>query len=166
MGFNEFPGLPDRFYPLLESDERPLRKGEQQAWYSPHCFPNIKQIVSRVREVRRALLSTTNLTRVYIMSNGKPEWLRELKHALEEDAVGGTMGPWEHITTSRDLRLTREQRHNGQTVDMAIAQRAEVFIGNGVRFVVLFFFGDGSGANRIARCLVICGLYSLISFRV
>jgi hypothetical protein len=139
MGFNEFPGLPDRFYPLTESDQRPLGEGEQQAWYSPHCFPSIDQIVSRVREVRRALLSTTDLTRVYIMSNGRPEWLRELKHALEEDAVRGTMGPWKHITTSRDLRLTREQQHNGQMVDMAIAQRAEVFIGNGVRFVVLFF---------------------------
>ncbi len=140
MGFNEFPGLPDRFSPLTESDEQPLGEGEKQAWYSPHCFPNIEQIVSRVHEVRTSLLSTTNLTRVYIMSNGRPEWLRELKYALEEDAVGGTMGPWEHIATSRDLRLTREQRHNGQTVDMAIAQRAEVFIGNGVRFVVLSFF--------------------------
>jgi hypothetical protein len=139
MGFNKFPGLPDRFFLLTKSDERPLGKGEQQAWYWPHCFPNIEQIISRICEVRKSLLLTTILTRVYIMSNGRPEWLRELRQALEEDAARGDMGLWEHIMTSRDLRLMREQRHNGQAVDMAIAQRAEVFIGNGVRFVVLFF---------------------------
>jgi hypothetical protein len=66
-------------------------------------------------------------------------WLRELRQALEEDAARGDMGPWEHITTSRDLRLTSEQRHNGQAVDMAVTQRAEVFIRNRVRFIVLFF---------------------------
>jgi len=41
------------------------------------------------------------------------------------------MDEWEHIGSSRDLRLTREQRHNSQAMDMAVAQRAEVFIGNG-----------------------------------
>jgi hypothetical protein len=39
----------------------------------------------------------------------------------------------EHIGTGRDLRLTGEQKHNSQAVDMVIAQRAKVFIGNGVR---------------------------------
>ncbi|KAH9958798.1 hypothetical protein BGW80DRAFT_1564856 [Lactifluus volemus] len=41
------------------------------------------------------------------------------------------MDEWEHIETSRDLRLARERRHNFQVVDMAIAQRSEVFLGNG-----------------------------------
>ena len=57
----------------------------------------------------------------------------ELKDALQEDARREGLDEWEHIGTSRDLRLTGEQKHNSQAVDMAIAQRAEVFIGNGVR---------------------------------
>lgn len=86
-----------------------------------------------MREVRAELLPTTKLTRVYVMTNGKPEWLRELKDALQEDARRLRLREWEHIGTSRDLRLTGEQKHNSQAADMAVGQRAEVFIGNGVR---------------------------------
>lgn len=128
--YNEFPGLPDRFSPPSLSD---AQTSKEEARYRAHCFPNIEQIVSRVREVRASLLSRTRLTRLYVMTNGRPEWLEELKVALQEDAERG-LGRWEQITTSRDLRLTREQRHNGQAIDMAIGQRAEVFLGNGVRF--------------------------------
>jgi hypothetical protein len=40
----------------------------------------------------------------------------------------------------RDLRLTGEQKHNSQAVDMAIAQHAEVFIGNGVHHLAFVCF--------------------------
>jgi hypothetical protein len=83
-------------------------------------------------------LLPTKLTRVYSMTNGRPEWLQELKDALQEDARREGLDEWEHIGTSRDLRLTGEQKHNSQAVDMAVGQRAEVFIGNGVRLLVLF----------------------------
>ena len=105
----------------------------ERARYRAHCFPDLEQIVLRVREVRASLLPTTKLTRVYSLTNGRPEWLQELKDALQEDARREGLDEWEHIGTSRDLRLTGEQKHNSQAVDMAIAQRAEVFIGNGVR---------------------------------
>ncbi|KAH9958137.1 hypothetical protein BC827DRAFT_617814 [Russula dissimulans] len=130
MGFNGFPGLPDKFPPPAVSISGNAPPGEVTR-YAAHCFPDIEQIVSRVREVRAELLPTTKLTRVYMLTNGRPEWLRELKDALQEDARRERMGEWEHIGTSRDLRLTREQRHNSQVLDMAVAQRAEVFIGNG-----------------------------------
>jgi len=139
MGFNEFPGLPDKFTPVAyPSDGYDDRYGydlspEQRAFYRAHCFPEIEQIVSRVREVRASLLRTTKLTRVYVLTNGRPEWLQELKDALQEDARRERLNEWKHIGTSRDLRLTREQKHNSQALDMAVAQRAEVFIGNGVR---------------------------------
>ncbi|KAH9960226.1 hypothetical protein BGW80DRAFT_1365369 [Lactifluus volemus] len=61
------------------------------------------------------------------------------------------MDEWEHTVvlreklgvfprngTSRDLRLTREQRHNSQAVDMAIAQWSEIFVSNGVLRVLFF----------------------------
>ncbi|KAI9453286.1 hypothetical protein F5148DRAFT_1233692 [Russula earlei] len=130
MGFNGFPGLPDKFPPPppYGPDNVPP---EEVVRYNRHCFPDINQIVTRVREVRVSLLPTTSLTRVYVMTNGKPDWLRELKDALQEDARREGLDEWDHIGTSRDLRLTREQRHNSQALDMAVAQRAEVFIGNG-----------------------------------
>jgi len=134
--FNEFPGLPDRFIPPPSND---AQLSEEQARYRARCFPEIGQIVSRVREVRASLKSTTRLTRIYVLTNGRPEWLQELKDALQEDALRERMDPWQHISTSRDLRLTREQRHNGQAIDMAVAQRAEVFLGNGVSFAPTFF---------------------------
>jgi hypothetical protein len=134
--FNEFPGLPDRFNPPPYSD---AQLPEEQARYRARCFPEIGQIVSRVREVRSSLKST-RLTRIYVLTNGRPEWLQELEDALQEDALRERMGPWRQISTSRDLRLTREQRHNAQAIDMAIAQRAEVFVGNGVSFAPTFFF--------------------------
>jgi hypothetical protein len=139
MGFNEFPGLPDRFItPASSSDSYDNHYGydlspEKRARYRAHCFPELEQIVSRVREVRASLLRTTKLTRVYVLTNGRPEWLQELKGALQEDARRERLDEWEHIGTSRDLRLTGEQKHNSQALDMAVAQSAEVFIGNGVR---------------------------------
>lgn len=135
--FNELPGLPDRFIPPPWSD---AQVPEEQARYRARCFPEIGQIVSRVREVRASLKSATRLTRIYVLTNGRPEWLQELKDALQEDAVRERLDPWLHISTSRDLRLTREQRHNGQAIDMAVAQRAEVFLGNGVSFAPTSFF--------------------------
>jgi hypothetical protein len=141
LGFNEFPGLPDKFTPPKHSGSYDNDYGydippEERARYRAHCFPEIGQIVSRVREVRASLQSTTKLTRVYSMTNGRPEWLEELKVALQEDARREGLAEWEHIGTSRDLRLTGEQKHNSQAVDMAVGQRAEVFIGNGVRHMV------------------------------
>jgi hypothetical protein len=143
MGFNEFPELPDRFSASIPPEE------DNHVHYRMHCFPEIEQIVTRVREVRTSLLATTTLTRVYVLTNGRPWWLQQLKDALQEDArreYGLGLDKWEHIGTTRDLQLTREQRHNSQAVDMAIAQRAEVFLGNGVRSTsnpFCLFFGGG-----------------------
>ncbi|KAI0245903.1 hypothetical protein BJV78DRAFT_1136456 [Lactifluus subvellereus] len=130
MGFNEFPGLPDRFSPPAVSSWGNASL-EEHAGYQVHCFPEIEQIVSRVREVRASLLPRTVLTRVYVLTNGPPKWLQKLKHSLQEDARKEGVEEWEQLGTSRDLRLTGEQRHNSQAVDMAVAQRAEVFLGNG-----------------------------------
>jgi len=59
LAYNKFPGLPDRFSPSpLRSDgqmpEGPVR-------YHAHCFSDMEQIISRMREVRASLLSTMRL---------------------------------------------------------------------------------------------------------
>jgi hypothetical protein len=139
MGFNEFPGLPDRFSPP-EVPSAGIASTEKLTQYRAHCFPEIAQIVARVREVRTALLPATPLSRVYVLTNGRPEWLAELKDALQADARESGFDAWTHIGTSRDLRLTREQKHNVQAMDMAVAQLADVFLGNGVSLCVFLNF--------------------------
>ena len=67
------------------------------------------------------------------MTNASPTWLDTLKVALSE----GGGGEWRQIASSRDLKLSWEQKYVAQTVDMMIGQRAQVFIGNGVRFFKL-----------------------------
>ncbi|KAK2463845.1 hypothetical protein APHAL10511_004150 [Amanita phalloides] len=118
-GYNSFSDLPDRFVP-------PPGGGtpENADIYLRHCFPNVTQIAERVRDVRRRV---EGLRKVYVMTNGKGEWLAELRAAL----VGGTGGEWDMVTTSRDLTLSWEQKPVSQTLDMYVAQRAKAFIGNG-----------------------------------
>ncbi|KAI0284066.1 hypothetical protein BC826DRAFT_1109927 [Russula brevipes] len=95
MGFDEFP--PPQYRAL--------------------CFPDVEQIVVRVREVRASLLLTTRLSRAYVLTNGRSEWLEVLKDVLQD----GGLDTWVHIGTSRDLNMTKEQQHNAQAMDMAVA---------------------------------------------
>ena len=77
------------------------------------------------------------------MTNGDNQLLLELKQALMDDANRCKLSngetndwkfewTWEGISTSRDLELGWEEKRVGQALDMYIAQRSEVFLGNGV----------------------------------
>lgn len=122
-GFNEIPSLPDRFEPPAGGGAG-WNTPENYAVYAARCFPRIEQIVGRVKEVLKTPTGR-NLDRVYVLTNGKVEWLTELKEKL------GELREWKSVQTSRDLRLSWEQKYVAQAIDMMIAQRADVFIGNG-----------------------------------
>jgi hypothetical protein len=128
-GFNSFPELPDHFTPPPWHDWEDTTD-EHYAWYMPHCFPNIEQIVDKVQEIRKTQ-SAAGLRNVFIMTNGAREWVAELKDALKKAA------PWEKIASSRDIQLTWEQKFVAQAADMLIGQKAQVFVGNGVSTLVL-----------------------------
>lgn len=125
--------------------------------YKRRCYPTVEQIVRRVREIR---MEQPRLGRIYVMTNGKEEWLEELQLALlvdsdshyirintsdsglngnsesESESDGQVvqelkLGRWQEVHTSRDMVLDWEQRHVAVSVDAAIAVRADVFIGNG-----------------------------------
>ena len=53
-----------------------------------------------------------------------------LKGALQKDG-------WDDLKSSLDVRLDGEQGYVAMAVDMAIVEKAEVFVGNGVS---LFFY--------------------------
>ncbi|KAI0065828.1 hypothetical protein BV25DRAFT_1913261 [Artomyces pyxidatus] len=121
--FNSFPQFPDRFTPP-EGGGWGINTPENYAKYMDRCFPDIPSIVKRVMEIK-ASATGRQLDRIYVLTNGPREWLAELKEALRRAAT------WKSITTSRDMRLSWEQKFVAQAVDMQIAQQADVFIGNG-----------------------------------
>ncbi|THU79661.1 hypothetical protein K435DRAFT_973071 [Dendrothele bispora CBS 962.96] len=103
-------------------------------YYFEHCLPEIDQIVARLREVREEMGSSSSsssgeggkvdLKRLYILSNGKASWLNELGKELKGDG-------WVDVRSTTDLRLDKQQKYVSGAIDMAIAEKAEVFIGNG-----------------------------------
>lgn len=95
-----------------------------------HCWPDIDGIVKRVRVVKEEYEG--KIDGVYVMTNGKYPWLGELKDALMK---GGRI---KRATSSRDIELhSGAEKLAGQAVDMEIAARAGLFIGNGVSFFFL-----------------------------
>lgn len=132
MGFNSFATFPDQW-------ASPAGGGwgettdENMALYMRRCFPTVKQIVARVDEIRLHPASK-GIKDVYIMTNGKADWVDELKGSLR------AMGGWDKIASSRDMTISAEQKEVAQAVDMMIGERAQVVVGNGVSLSV--FTGD------------------------
>ncbi|OAX40787.1 hypothetical protein K503DRAFT_791176 [Rhizopogon vinicolor AM-OR11-026] len=117
MGINQHPVLPDRFdrSPYVNDTDARL------AYYLGHCWPSTEQVVEKLRDVREEY---PGLRRVYVLSNAGAWSLDELKSALEEDG-------WDDLVSSADIVLDSEQKYVAMAVDMAIAEKAEVFVGNG-----------------------------------
>ena len=145
MGFNEFPGLPDTFDPrpyaspsaapnasraaAADADADAPPQGETRlGYYMRHCLPSAAQVAARLHAVRAAHPAGTagGLRRVFVLTNAGWAWRRALERALRADG-------WADVRAGADLVLDAEQRYVAMAVDMAIAERAEVFVGNGVR---------------------------------
>ena len=75
------------------------------------------------------------------MTNAEKSFLNELEERLAEDGWGtdsspdgaaSNRGKLFRLTSTKDLVLDDEQFHVSGAIDMAIAEKAEVFVGNGV----------------------------------
>ncbi|KAF9485830.1 hypothetical protein BDN70DRAFT_870720 [Pholiota conissans] len=128
--WNLLPFLPDKFDPPPPPPGITLLKGtntpENEAAFLARCLPFPEAIAHKVREARREYREHTGhrLDVLYIMSNDGTTWLDALKETLRADG-------WNRIVTSRDLRLTAQQKDVGVAVDMDIGRQSAVFIGNG-----------------------------------
>jgi FMN phosphatase YigB (HAD superfamily) len=135
IAFNKHVDLVDRFdwFHALEKYEaqrnassNPISDEERERvveeYYLEHCLPTHEQIVDKLRILRK---ERPGLKRVYVLTNGWGFWFNGLKSKLLEDG-------WEDMKGSLDVRLDKEQDYVGMAVDMAIAEKAEVFLGNGV----------------------------------
>lgn len=136
---NTLPGLPDTFtLPgagimdqfRIPTDWRRDRQNvltpEAAAIYRRRCYPTVEQMAHKVREVL-ATPAAQGVRRLYVMTNAKAEFVDELRAKLVE-----VKDDWEVIASSRDLALNWEQKYISQAIDAIAAQRAQVFIGNGV----------------------------------
>lgn len=135
QAYNKFPGLPDTFSPPSTEDKEADKNGdgvidseEKENYYLRHCWPEIDEIVEKLREVRK---ERPDLQRVFVLTNGWSWWVDNLREALVENLKEEER--WVDVRSSMDVQLDREQEYVNAAIDMAIAERAEVFIGNGVR---------------------------------
>ncbi|EPQ50299.1 hypothetical protein GLOTRDRAFT_101820 [Gloeophyllum trabeum ATCC 11539] len=131
MGLNQFPSLPDKFDPTPYINT--TREDEKTEYYFEHCLPTTEQIVERLRKVRE---DHPSLSRVYLLTNGWGWWLSGLKDALREDG-------WADATSSLDIQLDAAQSYVGMAVDMAIAEKAEVFFSSLSSNVVMLRMAKG-----------------------
>ena len=124
-GLCQLPGLPDAFTPPKRNPGKYTQQETDD--FMRACYPSVEQMVDKVKEIR-GTEQGKGLNKIFIMTNGERGWVRDLKDAFS------AMGGWELIASSRDLELSIEQKYVSQAVDMLIGQRADVFVGNGVRF--------------------------------
>lgn len=127
-GLCQLPNLPDVFTPPKRNPGKYTQQETDD--FMRACYPSVEQMVDKVKEIRRTEQGKS-LDKIFIMTNGERGWVKELKDALS--ATGG----WGLIASSRDMELNLEQKYVAQAVDMLIGQRADVFVGNGVRFPLL-----------------------------
>ncbi|KAI0661162.1 hypothetical protein C8Q70DRAFT_911435 [Cubamyces menziesii] len=123
VSVNAFPEMRDPFV-VPPHEEWGNNTPENVEVYRRRCLPTIEEIVSKVAEVR-AEPAARGVHRLYIMTNGDLEYIAELKDALH------AAGDWEMISSSRDLVLSWEQKYVSHAVDLLVAQRAQVLLGNG-----------------------------------
>jgi len=123
-GLNTQPGTVDKDITLVEGEGGSLTLASVNA-FQRACYPNINQIVERVRQIRQTK-EGKGLGSVFIMTNGSPEWVEGLREALMKDH------PWKLIASSLQIQGSWEQKFVASAVDMMIAQRSDMFIGNGV----------------------------------
>ncbi|KAI8975906.1 hypothetical protein BD414DRAFT_467669 [Trametes punicea] len=123
VSVNAFPEMMDPFV-VPPHEEWGNNTPENVEIYRRRCLPTIEEIAQKVAEVR-ASPAARGVRRLYIMTNARQEYIRELESALWE------AGEWEMISSSRDLVLTWEQKFVSHAVDSLVAQRAQVLLGNG-----------------------------------
>ncbi|TFK40450.1 hypothetical protein BDQ12DRAFT_679433 [Crucibulum laeve] len=126
--WNLLPQLPDKFVPP-PGGEWGKNTPENEAKYMVHCLPTFDFIVQKIRDardeyVRAGKAGERTLDVLYLLTNDESEWLDNLKATLGRDG-------WHTVVTTKELILDMEQKDVNMAVDMDIARRAAVFIGNG-----------------------------------
>ncbi|KAG5735191.1 Myosin-1, partial [Termitomyces sp. T112] len=124
--WNQLPKLPDRF---IMDPNIPWNSTEYFAAHAERCLPDSDTIIKKARNSRDDYVKASpgrrrTLDIMYLLTNEKGEWMEKLKAALHKDG-------WNTIVTSNDLELDSEGVDTNMAIDMEIARKAAVFVGNG-----------------------------------
>jgi hypothetical protein len=112
--------LPDKFE--APSSAHPAASVEKR--YQRHCFPTTAEMTAKIQELRGSKIGR-NLRHLHIVTDAGEDAVSDLIVSLRN------LAKWETISSSRDLVLDREQQYVADAVNIMIAHRAKVFIGNG-----------------------------------
>lgn len=119
--FNKLPGFPGNENLPPSADMPPASR---LGLYTAKCLPDITTVVGRARRMRKnhPLLRT-----IYVITDNAA-WSEELRRWLLSDG-------WERVFVGSDVHSAWGEREMGEVVDMEIARRSGVFVGNGVSWV-------------------------------
>jgi hypothetical protein len=124
---NLWPELSDKFVNPPDSGNGTASDKAKEI-YRKHCFPTEEELLDKIRAARREYLSAKpgrTLDVMYILTNAKKDWIETFGKRLRAEG-------WGTIVSTKDLKLDDEQTEVGMAVDMELARKAAVFIGNGV----------------------------------
>lgn len=113
-GWNQLDFLPDRFTSTAathEPNEFDPATDPRARYVISRCWLEIDAIVQRLRALKKEYTGELKLKQVYVSTNGKEEWVGQLKRALMKDG-------WDKVMTTRDLKLSWEE----SGVDSAIGE--------------------------------------------
>ena len=120
VSFNKLPKLPGNENVPPPPD---MVEATRMGLYRAKCNPPVLDIIARARRMHK---NHPQLKVVYIMTDGPAEWVDEVRRWLLSDG-------WEKVWVGRsDLYPAWSDHELGVAVDMEVARRAGVFVGNGV----------------------------------
>jgi hypothetical protein len=154
---NLWPTLPDKFPPPPGSGGG-IATDSAKALYRQHCLPTedeLRETIDRARAEYIASYPDKILDVLYVMTPAAPEWLNQFAETMRLDG-------WATVVGSSDLVLDMQQTEAGMAVDMEIARRAELFIGNGVSTIFRHILNRKAhpafSGRRLLATLSTCGL--------
>jgi len=134
--WNLLPELPDKFS-TPPGYTWGKNTPENIEIYNKHCFPTDQFILEKIRSSRKEYIASAKpgehrvLDVLYFLTNDKSGWVEGLKERFRNEG-------WYTIVTTNELELDQEQKDVGMAVDMDLARKAAVFIGNGVGRIYSF----------------------------
>ncbi|KAF8324073.1 hypothetical protein DL93DRAFT_2036218, partial [Clavulina sp. PMI_390] len=121
-GWNQLSTLPDRFEPPPSTGDS-NDNNPRSDYLLKRCWVDIDPIVARLDALRKDYPNDT-LDKVYVSTNEDEKWLAELKGKLKEHG-------WTDVRSTFDLDLSWEESGVDNAIDMEMASRGHVFVGNG-----------------------------------
>jgi hypothetical protein len=125
---NLWPSHPDKFNVPNDCGDGKASESAKEV-YRQHCYPSDVETLATIRRARAeytAAHPSKPLDVLFVLTNADADWVREFAQTMQGEG-------WPTVLGTPDLVLDDEQTEVGMAVDMEIARRAEVFIGNGVR---------------------------------